>query len=87
MKKFASLYDDGTLNPCEILDNISLGNVRDHDYNIIKLINESSNQTFRKQEIINKKCNCDWNCASSHNMLYDPKTYPRIAKAVITPTP
>lgn len=84
-QKFVTLYDNGQISPCEVLETANLGNIRDFDYNFYKLIRRRQAKDFYNKEILEKKCNCDWNCATPINMLYDPKTFPRIAKAMIKP--
>ncbi len=85
IQKFVTLYDDGQVTPCEILEHSGLGNIREHDYDFYKLKKEQQLNAFHRREILDKKCNCDWMCAIPINMLYDPKTVPRTLKALVRP--
>jgi MoaA/NifB/PqqE/SkfB family radical SAM enzyme len=84
-RKFFTLYDDGTISPCEVLDSIKLGNVRDYGYDYYRFAEEAKVKEFHRSKIVESKCNCDWMCATPINMLYDPKTAPRIVAALIRP--
>lgn len=84
-RKFVTLYDDGQISPCEVLDSVHLGNIRDFDYDYYRLVKTKTPTDFYKDEIVKNKCNCDWMCAIPINMLYDPKMIPRLTKALIKP--
>lgn len=84
-QKFATLYDDGQVTPCEILEYSRLGNIRDYDYDFYKLKEKQQVAAFHRREILDKKCNCDWMCAIPINMLYDPRTIPRALKVLVNP--
>ena len=85
-RKFVTLYDDGQISPCEVLDSVNLGNIRNFNYDFYALIRRKKSKEFYKKEIVEKKCQCDWTCAAPMNMLYDPKVLPRLAKALIDPS-
>ena len=81
-----TLYDDGQISPCEVLESkLNYGNIRDFDYDFYELKKRSKIQKSYKNEIIKKKCNCDWQCAPPVNMLYDPPTYLKILKGFFVP--
>ena len=84
-RKFVTLYDDGKVSPCEVLEPVSLGNIKQHNYDYYALIRAREAKDFYKEEIVAKKCNCDWMCATPMNMLYDVRTVPRIARALLSP--
>ncbi|MBI2340381.1 MAG: glycosyltransferase [Deltaproteobacteria bacterium] len=84
-QKFVTLYDDGQISPCEVLDSVNLGNIRDFDFDYYKLIRRKEMSEFHTKEIIEKKCQCDWMCAIPMNMLYDVRTLPRLAKSWLKP--
>lgn len=84
-RKFVTLYDDGQISPCEVLDSVKLGNVRDFGYDFYTLINRKEAISFYREEIVKKECNCDWMCAVPINMLYDPNVLVRVAKAFVKP--
>lgn len=85
LRKFVTLYDDGQISPCEILDSVNLGNIRDFDYDYYKLMRKKESVNFYKQKIVKEKCNCDWMCAVPINMLYDIKMAPRLIRALTKP--
>jgi glycosyltransferase involved in cell wall biosynthesis/MoaA/NifB/PqqE/SkfB family radical SAM enzyme len=85
IQKFATLYDDGEITPCEVLEKMRLGNLKDYEYDFYKLKNDRRLNDVYKKEVIEKKCNCDWMCAISHNLLYDPKTIPRVLFTLAAP--
>ena len=85
IQKFATLYDDGQVTPCEILEYSELGNIRDHGYDFYQLKRAQGLDEFHKREIVDKKCNCDWMCAIPINSLYDPKIVPRTLMALARP--
>jgi MoaA/NifB/PqqE/SkfB family radical SAM enzyme/glycosyltransferase involved in cell wall biosynthesis len=84
-RSFVTLYDDGQISPCEVLDSVKLGNVRDFGYDYYELIRRKEAAEFYRKDIVANKCNCDWMCAVPQNMLYDPKIIPRVAKALFSP--
>ncbi|MEQ9325896.1 MAG: glycosyltransferase [Rhodospirillales bacterium] len=84
-RKFVTLYDDGKITPCEVLEDVDYGNVRDHDLDIYKLLGQKSVEDYYEDEIVGKKCNCEWQCQIPMNMLYDPRMVGRIARAVVDP--
>lgn len=85
IQKFATLYDDGEITPCEVLETSQLGNLKDYDYDFYKLKRDRNLDDIHKKEIVEKQCNCDWMCAISHNLLYDPKTISRVLFTLADP--
>lgn len=85
--KFFTLYDDGQVSPCEVLDQTSLGNVRDYDFDYYALKKARDVRQYYKQTIVKAKCNCDWTCATPINMLYDVKSLGAIAKGFFSSKP
>jgi MoaA/NifB/PqqE/SkfB family radical SAM enzyme len=84
-RKFVTLYDDGQVSPCEVLEPVNLGNIRDFDYDYYRLIGRREAADFYRNKIVKDKCNCDWMCAVPINMLYDPKVIGRGVKAFVKP--
>jgi MoaA/NifB/PqqE/SkfB family radical SAM enzyme len=72
-KRTIVLDEEGNVKICELLP-FSVGNVREHNYDLCKIIKES------KSEIKNhmKKCVCTWECILPLNILFSPYMYPRI---------
>ena len=62
-KKILVLSEYGDLYPCEVLSN-KLGNIKNHDYDINKILIEESNK-FIKDNKIKEQCHCDWGCAQN----------------------
>jgi len=67
----ATLYEDGSLFPCEML-NQKIGNLRDFNYDFRKIwFNEKTNRI--RDYIKNSKCYCTYECAVDTNILFNPK--------------
>ncbi|MAF77282.1 MAG: hypothetical protein CME60_03915 [Halobacteriovoraceae bacterium] len=77
-KKFTLLDDQGEVFACEHLLEKSLGNIRDHNYNLQAVIDGAKAQQMRKA-IKNKECDCIWDCAINTSNVFDPFGYPRLA--------
>lgn len=73
-----SINEQGDVFPCELLPDRKLGNLRDYGYDLRKLLQNHTTGATRKW-IIKSKCFCTWECAMNSNLLYDPKTYPKLA--------
>jgi MoaA/NifB/PqqE/SkfB family radical SAM enzyme len=82
--------DEGTVRPCEMLeylietgratlDSAILGNVRDVDYDIKRLIDTAKARDMRRY-IREKKCYCSFECAMSVNVLYSPSLWPKMLR-------
>jgi len=80
--KMIVLQSNGDVFPCEYLDK-SLGNLRNYDYDIKKVLNDKNNKNV-EQFIRNKGCYCTWECALINNIVCNPKTYPRVFKGLFT---
>jgi MoaA/NifB/PqqE/SkfB family radical SAM enzyme len=86
-EKFVTLYDDGAVSPCEVLeDRVKLGSIKDYDYDFYKLQKMTKMKGLYSKEIVESKCNCEWQCALPMNMLYDPSVYFRILKGLTFPS-
>jgi radical SAM protein with 4Fe4S-binding SPASM domain len=72
------LTESGDVYPCEILTE-NLGNVRDYEYDIKKIL---SSEKARKvlTSIQDNKCFCTHECYFMTNILFNPKLYPALAK-------
>ncbi len=74
------LTETGNLYPCESFNiNIKIGNVKDNEYDLKKLIN-----TKRAREVIQSiqdtKCYCTHECYMMTNILFNPLMYPSLIK-------
>jgi MoaA/NifB/PqqE/SkfB family radical SAM enzyme len=75
------LMADGELLLCEIL-NIKIGNLRDHNYDALKILNsESVKEEMAK--IKSEKCHCTWECFQMINTVFSPSLYPKVAGKVV----
>jgi MoaA/NifB/PqqE/SkfB family radical SAM enzyme/glycosyltransferase involved in cell wall biosynthesis len=84
-EKFVTLYDNGDISPCEVLEEkIKYGNIKHFNYDYYQLKKEKIKESYQR-DIVEKKCNCEWMCAVPMNMLYDPGTYFRIIRGLISP--
>jgi len=72
------LSETGEVYPCEILPT-SLGNVRDHDYNMKEIV-QSERAGLVMESINNKHCYCTHECNFITNILFNPLLYPVLAK-------
>jgi len=75
------LYENGDVSPCEILTE-TFGNVRDHDYNMGKVV-QSDNAKKIIESIANKKCYCTHECYFITNILFNPVLYPSLAREYV----
>lgn len=72
------LSESGEVYPCEILGK-SLGNVREHDYDLRNLLN--SEQAGAVQgPIADGACHCTHECSFIMNTLFNPRLYPALLK-------
>ncbi len=76
-KKGIVLGAGGEVLLCEVL-NIKLGNIRDFDLDMMKVI-KSENAQKEITKIVEDKCHCTWECFQNMNTVFDPKQYPRVA--------
>ena len=72
------ITETGEVKPCETLK-ASFGNVRDHDYDVKKMLFSSENAVIKKN-IADGKCCCTWECAVMNNLVFSWRAYPRIVK-------
>lgn len=75
------LKDNGEVFPCEQLDG-SMGNVRDHGYDLMRVW-ESPPARRERQFIKDRRCHCTYECVMSANVLFNPRFYPRVARALL----
>lgn len=74
---------DGTVYPCEILTKRPLGNLRDFDYDFMRLWQaETARET--RDWIKDSKCTCTFECAWSYNILSEPRNIPVFARAALS---
>jgi len=78
---FGVIAANGDVYPCEILDR-PLGNLRDYDFNFMRLWRDATAQDTRKW-IRDTKCTCTYECAWSFNILANYQYLPRMARAAL----
>ncbi len=80
-KKILLLDDVGDVFACEhMLDN-KMGNLRDFNFDLEKLLANPVAKKIR-QDIVDKKCNCQWECAINTSNIFDPLQYPDLYSIV-----
>lgn len=68
----------GEVYPCEILPR-SFGNVRDHGYNIMKVVGSQKARDILAS-ITSKECFCTHECYFMTNILFNPSLYPALLR-------
>lgn len=71
------LAETGEVFPCETLDR-SLGNVRDFDYDLRRLL-RAPPATASRRAIASGACHCTHECNFITNILFNPRLYPALA--------
>ncbi len=72
------INEKGDVFPCEPLWQ-SVGNLRDHDYDMRALLSAPAYQKFRDQRLGPGKCNCTWSCAMHSAISVKPSFLPEIS--------
>jgi MoaA/NifB/PqqE/SkfB family radical SAM enzyme len=72
------LSESGEVYPCEILTT-SLGNIRDYDYDIRRIIGSGKARKVITS-ILNNECYCSHECYFITNILFNPRLYPALFK-------
>ncbi len=88
-KRLVEIYDDGIVAPCEILDtisatkNASMGNIRDFDYDINKVLSSPAAKNLLSN-IKKTECHCSFECAILTNIVFSPRAYPRLLRCMFS---
>ena len=69
--------ETGEVFPCEPLMK-SVGNLRNHDYEISKVLAQDAYAQFRQAYLGAGKCNCTWSCAIHSNISVNAKYLPEL---------
>ncbi|MFH1384197.1 MAG: radical SAM protein [Candidatus Omnitrophota bacterium] len=72
----------GEVFPCEYLPEKQLGNLRDYDYDITKILKSEKTKAALKF-ISDKKCSCTWECAIKQDIVYDCRTWPIVVREML----
>ena len=81
-KKIVVLGPYGDVQPCEPLQK-SVGNVRDHAYDLPRVLRGESMRDFAGAHLGAGKCNCNWGCAIGNAQVADPSFYPAVARQLL----
>ena len=84
-KKFIVINEVGDVYPCDIFINHEdklLGKLRENDYDINKLLKAQKAQGVIKW-IKDTQCHCTFECGIQNNIVFSPKTYPKVLKKLI----
>jgi radical SAM protein with 4Fe4S-binding SPASM domain len=75
-RKIIVIGETGDVLPCEILGR-SMGNLRDYDYDLKRLLTSVENNELRKW-IVESKCKCSFECALTANVAWNVAAYPKL---------
>jgi len=81
-RKMIVIGETGDIFPCEVLENSKIGNIRDFDMDIKKLL-DSKKSKEQYNWIVDSKCKCSFECALAANVTWSPIMYPRLVKSAI----
>ena len=76
----AVIFEDGSVHPCEILGK-SMGNLNDVEWDLAKIWASETADGLRR-EIVDTRCRCTWECAQADNVLFNAKSWPKLALEV-----
>lgn len=78
----AVIYENGNVYPCEMLKDSILGNLKDYDYDIVKLWKTERAEAVRKI-IRSGDCHCTYECQYTCNTLYNIRFLPFLLAGVL----
>ncbi len=81
-KRLLHIDPFGNVFACEYLPNEKLGNLRDYNYDVKKILKLKKTKKVLNM-IKNKKCSCTWECAIKQSVVYDWKTWPTILRKIL----
>lgn len=81
-QKIVVLGPYGDVQPCEPLQK-SVGNVRDHGYDLPRVLRGEAMGAFAEAHLGRGKCNCNWGCAIGNAQVADPTFYPSVARQLL----
>ena len=76
----AVIDEVGNVYPCESFD-FKLGNLRDVDYNLKRLLNNQVNRAFKRKL---RECFCTHECYIMMNILFNPRYYPALLREYLS---
>jgi MoaA/NifB/PqqE/SkfB family radical SAM enzyme len=74
-----AMFSKGQVLPCEVRWQDVIGNVRDVDYDFMKLWNSPQADAYRR-DICQNKCFCTYECFLTVNILFNPFVLPRVLR-------
>jgi len=77
----AVVFENGEVHSCEILGR-SIGNLNDVGWDLSRLWEASAARELRR-DIAETRCACTWECAQADNVLFDARSWPRLALRVL----
>ena len=77
-KHLVVLDERGEVFPCETIWE-SVGNLREHEYQMGKILAGPTYEAFRKKYLGPSACNCTWSCAAMTAVSVTPRRYPQLA--------
>jgi radical SAM protein with 4Fe4S-binding SPASM domain len=77
----AVIFEDGSVHPCEILGR-AIGNLNDTGWDFEALWRGAAAERLRR-EIRDTRCRCTWECAQADNVLFNARSWPGLARAVV----
>jgi radical SAM protein with 4Fe4S-binding SPASM domain len=76
---FGIITANGSVYPCEILEDNPLGDLRENNMDFMKIWKSNITKNT-KDFIIKSKCNCTYECALSFNILGNMRYHPKLIK-------
>jgi MoaA/NifB/PqqE/SkfB family radical SAM enzyme len=73
----AAMFSKGQVLPCELRWRDVIGNVRDVDYDFMRLWRSPKAEEYRR-DIRQNKCFCTYECFLTINILFNPCVLPRV---------
>jgi radical SAM protein with 4Fe4S-binding SPASM domain len=82
IKKIIFIDEVGDVYPCSMIRE-KIGSLREHHYDIQEVIRLPETKKISEKYGIYSGCYCCWDCGIFNNIVYGPKSYPRIIKRLI----
>ncbi len=76
-RRILVIDDIGNVFPCEPLWK-SVGNLRDVNYEIRKILHSSEMDEFGREYLSENKCDCTWGCIALDQIVFNPIYYPKV---------
>ncbi|MBL8862010.1 MAG: radical SAM protein [Planctomycetes bacterium] len=73
----AVVFENGDVRPCELLPD-TLGNLAETGWDLARLWDGQAARALRRK-IAATRCACTWECAAADNVLFNARSWPRLA--------